>query len=82
MNREQRQLLEELISDATFDSQLGCPAYLNIQNCHREGRELPDHLLPGRTVMRLSPEKRKLLETITAEDISKFRLDFMGIYKG
>lgn len=80
MNKKQRDLLERLIDDALFDCMKGCPAHPNIQRCHREGTPLPDKHLPGRTIMNLSDEERKLLEGITGEDIAKFRLDKLGIY--
>lgn len=80
MNKKQRDLLERLIDNARMDFMLGCPAYPNIQSYHRDGKPLPDKYLPGRTIMNLTDEERKLLEGITGEDIAEFRLSHMGIY--
>ncbi len=80
MNRKQEELLGRLIERAVGDINTGSPAHYNIQRRHRDGTELPDNLLPGRTIMGLSEEDRKLLEGITAADIAKFRLNILGIY--
>lgn len=80
MNRKQEELLGRLLERSLHDGQTGSPAYINIQNKHRKGEELPDHLLPGRTIMQLSEEDKKLLEGITAEDFAKFRLNYLGVY--
>ena len=80
MNKKQRDLLERLIEKARFDCMTGSPAYTNIQCRHRDSEPLPDHLLPGRTIMELSDEDKKLLEGINGEDIAEFRLNELDVY--
>lgn len=47
---------------------------MKIKLIHYKGEELPEHLLPGRTIMNLSPEKRCILCKLTSEEVSKERL--------
>lgn len=42
-----------------------------IRQCHREGKELPDYLLPGRVVMGLTDKERKALSKLKSAEVSK-----------
>ncbi len=44
-----------------------------------QGKEIPDYLLPGRAIMRMSPERREALSLLTAED-TNHRPDWIKLW--
>lgn len=48
--------------------------HYELQKCLREGKEIPDHCLPGRALKLLSEEERESLKHLTSDEVSKERL--------
>jgi hypothetical protein len=46
----------------------------NARKYYERGETPPEHLLPGRVVMELTPEQREILSRLTSEEVSKERL--------
>ena len=67
---------EKLVREAAI---FGCAHDIErrIQRCLRDGEEIPDHLLPGRSLNRLSDEEREALKKLKSEDIQNRRADYL-----
>lgn len=64
-------IYQELVEKARFDSGPLSSMEKNDQKIKRlleNGEPIPDHLLPGRTIMKLSKEKREELAKLTSEE--------------
>jgi hypothetical protein len=73
--KEHTRLMEQLIGIAAFER--GCTAP------SQRGRILlktDPYQRPGGMIQNLSPEKRALLQGLTAEDLNKHRMDFVLIW--
>lgn len=61
-------LLNELASQAALEPLVCATLRGTAIHIAYAGREIPDRLLPGRFVMRLSPEQRGLLSELKSDD--------------
>lgn len=50
------------------------PPCKKIQKCLKNNEPIPDELLPGRTIMALPEDERKLLQELKSDDIKDDRL--------
>lgn len=63
-----RRLIKELTEKAVAQRLFG-DNELILRKCHAEGTEIPDRLLPGRFIMRLPEDQRKILQDLKSDDI-------------
>ena len=72
LERTRRNYIRKMSSKATIVDRLLVHGYMNRQHEIRyylnRGEDIPDHLLPGRAIMKLSAEDRETVRTLTAAD--------------
>lgn len=61
---------EELTFDAMFDCMRGNSCEANVRYALLNKKLIPERCLPGRMIMRLSPEAREVVKTATAKDFN------------
>lgn len=59
-------------SSALIFDKIRCNQY-KLAELHAARKEIPDELLPGRTIMDLKPEQREILSKLTSDEVSKER---------
>ena len=50
------------------------PPEKQIKKCLKEGKPIPDHLLPGRIILALPEEDRNTLKDLKSDDIKNDRI--------
>lgn len=63
---ETEKLFEELSNQATCERNMSSSTETAIQRCIRLKQEIPDYLLPGRFISKLTMDKRHLLQKLTS----------------
>lgn len=51
--------------------------HYQLEKLHAEGKEIPDHLLPGRFIFSLKAEDREILTKLTSDEVSKERIAWL-----
>lgn len=76
MNSKTRSVFEDLCQKA-FSRQLLHPSdKRHIDKCVTWNEKIPEHLLPGRFLMRCTSEEREALSRLTSDDTVSYRPNF------
>lgn len=72
MDRKTYLLVQGLIEQALVRRIVGCPDSMVIRSAVERGEPVPDHLLPGRMVMRCGDEERERLRGLESRSLDGF----------